>query len=490
MLKQTVSGRRPACSPCQTGALCWRSWRTALLLAHTPSPDAADETSPPLRRGARCWGARVSPCSGFQRRTASANACPDAAYPGSSQQPFLREREQREEEEKMHSQSHKAPPDRRISKRTQSPLEPDVWPQREMEAPKVTHIRSAAADSADRGGVTHFTCDINILRDKSGGCVLVRIWTMDLLLLVFLLLCSIHQTFTSVLGRNSRNLFTERVCCKRQSHVIYIGKDISGSPVNVDVGVCRTHCGQSAHFVALEAGLRASKYSSMLDFLRHKKIRHLDPSSSEVIIGSPSCGLSSSCEPAGVRVEPVMLYEGLREIEIIQDCHCEAKISQCVRAPALKTYHSNTPYETVIDVGKCVGSKGAPEGFSCVPTKFDSTFIQTPNKVELIQTVAQCKLIEGCYRMPLMEYHYETTYSDDGVQIESLKEIDVGRCLGSCTSGSRCLLRSVSDLGECLLWAEGQGKVCVPQSFESHTILTQNGQIYTVDAITSCVCQS
>uniref|UniRef100_A0A672QSB9 Uncharacterized LOC107596274 n=1 Tax=Sinocyclocheilus grahami TaxID=75366 RepID=A0A672QSB9_SINGR len=310
---------------------------------------------------------------------------------------------------------------------------------------------------------------------------------MDLLpLLVFLLLCAVHQTFTAVLGKNteSRNLFTERACCRRQSHIIYIGKDISGSPVNADVGVCRTHCGQSARSTSLEAGLMSSKHPSVLDFLRHKKMRHLDPSSSSgaaaPISGSPSCGLSSTCEPAGVRVDRVMLYEGLREVEIIEDCHCEAKMSRCVRAPSLKTYHSETPYESVIDAGKCVGSKGAPEGFSCVPTKFDSTLIETPNKVELIQTVAQCKLMEGCYRIPYVEYHYEITYNDDGVQVESLRVSKIPSIISV----------SSSDLGECLLWAEGQGNACVPQDYESHTFPSQHGQIRTVLAITSCLCQS
>lgn len=91
-------------------------------------------------------------------------------------------------------------------------------------------------------------------------------------------------------------------------------------------------------------------------------MRRLDQSSgaADSISGPPSCGLSSTCEPAGVRVNRVMLYEGLREVEVIEDCHCEAKMSQCVRAPSLKTYYSETPYETVIDAGKCVGSKGAP----------------------------------------------------------------------------------------------------------------------------------
>ncbi|KAI7810332.1 uncharacterized protein pnhd [Triplophysa rosa] len=306
---------------------------------------------------------------------------------------------------------------------------------------------------------------------------------MDLLPL-FLLLGAVHQIYSAAVDRN---LFTERACCRRQSHVIYIGRDISGSPVNVDVGLCKSHCGQSASF---DTSLRASKFSSMLDYLRNKKMRRLEPSSSFSGAADLSCGLSSTCESAGVRVDRVMLYEGLREVEIIQDCHCEARMIQCVRAPALKTYYSETPYETVIDAGKCVGVKGAPEGFSCVPTKFDSTLIETPNKVELIQTVAQCKLMEGCYRIPYVEYHYETTYSDDGVKVESLREIDVGRCLGSCTAGNCCLLRSASHSGECLLRAEGRGNTCVPQDYESHTFLSQHGQIRTVLAITSCLCQS
>lgn len=74
--------------------------------------------------------------------------------------------------------------------------------------------------------------------------------------------------------------------------------------------------------------------------------------------GAPSCGSSSTCEATGTRVEKVLLLDGLREVEIIEDCHCEAKVMSCLRAPALKTYFFETPYETVIDVGKCVGSKG------------------------------------------------------------------------------------------------------------------------------------
>ncbi|CAB1326739.1 unnamed protein product [Coregonus sp. 'balchen'] len=40
--------------------------------------------------------------------------------------------------------------------------------------------------------------------------------------------------------------------------------------------------------------------------------------------------------------------------------HCENKLTQCVRVPALKTYFFETPYETVIDVGSCSCWKCSP----------------------------------------------------------------------------------------------------------------------------------
>lgn len=77
----------------------------------------------------------------------------------------------------------------------------------------------------------------------------------------------------------------------------------------------------------------------------------------------PSCGVNQVCEPAGLRVERVLLLDGPREVEVVQECHCEMKLTQCVRVPALKTYYSETPYETVLDVGRCSSSKG-PQGES------------------------------------------------------------------------------------------------------------------------------
>lgn len=74
---------------------------------------------------------------------------------------------------------------------------------------------------------------------------------------------------------------------------------------------------------------------------------------------SSACGREGQvCEPTGVRVDRVLLFEGPREVHVIEECHCENKISQCVRTPALRTYYFETPYETVVDVGACSKSKG------------------------------------------------------------------------------------------------------------------------------------
>lgn len=61
------------------------------------------------------------------------------------------------------------------------------------------------------------------------------------------------------------------------------------------------------------------------------------------------------------------------------------------------------------------------EGFSCVPTKFDSALVETPNKVDVIQTVVACEMKESCYRVSYVEYFYEIVSHADGVKEERLK---------------------------------------------------------------------
>ncbi|KAM9792062.1 uncharacterized protein pnhd [Syngnathus typhle] len=318
---------------------------------------------------------------------------------------------------------------------------------------------------------------------------------MAVLRLCLVLLCALHLTLAAVLNKRTdhRNLFTQRVCCRRQSHFVYIGQDISGSPISVDVGMCRPNCERAAARLPHEAGAQdLTQHASMLEFLRSKKVRMRAPVAPEVgkLQRPPlsSCDTNHACEPTGMRVDRVLLFEGPREVEVIQECHCEIQPGQCMRVPSLRTFYAETPYESVVDVGGCSRSKGAPEGFSCVSTKFDSALVETPNKVEVIQTVAACELKESCYRVPYVEYYYEIVHHSDGVKEERLREVDVGRCLGGCTAGNRCLLRSPSDPEICHLWAEKQSNLCVPQGYERHSFLNQHGKISTVLSITSCHC--
>ncbi|KAF6733925.1 hypothetical protein FQA47_001841 [Oryzias melastigma] len=303
---------------------------------------------------------------------------------------------------------------------------------------------------------------------------------MDVVQHVLLLL-----TVSGVLSRpgDHRNLFTQRACCKRQSHVLHIGQDISGGPVSVDVGLCRSHCGRPPRARGQQDPSR-----SLLDFLRSKKRRARGPPPPDHLL--PSCGMNQACAPAGVRVERVLLLEGPREVEVIQECQCEVRLSQCMRVPALKTYHAETPHEAVLDVGGCSLSKGSPEGFSCLPSRFDSALLETPNKVELVRTVVDCDLKETCFRTPHVEHHYELVLHEGGVKEEKLREIDVGRCVGRCSTGSRCLLRRPSDPDSCSLWAEPQSSSCAPEGHESHTFISPHLQIRSVLSITSCRCRS
>uniref|UniRef100_A0A3B3C2V0 Pinhead n=1 Tax=Oryzias melastigma TaxID=30732 RepID=A0A3B3C2V0_ORYME len=298
-----------------------------------------------------------------------------------------------------------------------------------------------------------------------------------------------HLFFLSgVLSRpgDHRNLFTQRACCKRQSHVLHIGQDISGGPVSVDVGLCRSHCGRPPRPRGQQDPSR-----SLLDFLRSKKRRARGPPPPDHLL--PSCGMNQACAPAGVRVERVLLLEGPREVEVIQECQCEVRLSQCMRVPALKTYNAETPHEAVLDVGGCSLSKGSPEGFSCLPSRFDSALLETPNKVELVRTVVDCDLKETCFRTPHVEHHYELVLHEGGVKEEKLRvsEAPPKPLMNGGSedlNGTFTLLCDPAD--SCSLWAEPQSTSCAPEGHESHTFISPHLQIRSVLSITSCRCRS
>ncbi|XP_043358814.1 uncharacterized protein LOC119848477 [Dermochelys coriacea] len=287
-----------------------------------------------------------------------------------------------------------------------------------------------------------------------------------------------------------RNLFAERGCCRRQSHSVYIGHDISGSPVSLDVGMCRSHC-LSQSINSHQSGFPGfSKHSSMLDFLRTKKLQDRQMELPLSTGAERSCPLDSHCEPTRVHVERVLLFEGVQEVEVIEACQCNTSPEECLRLPSLKTFFPDTPLEFTVDVGKCSNPAHARGGLFCAPIKFDCVLIKSPSGVEVVQTLENCEMKETCYRVSYVEYYYEIIHNSAGDSEERLTEIDVGRCLGSCTSGNHCLLRDSQNGEKCLIWAEGASSHCVPHQYNTHTFKSRSGNIRTVFAIQKCKCGS
>ncbi|XP_063309312.1 uncharacterized protein LOC134610297 [Pelobates fuscus] len=316
---------------------------------------------------------------------------------------------------------------------------------------------------------------------------------MDQLLLLLLyvcsLLCPLCTAYDGAVNKQSekRNLFAERGCCKRQSNFVYIGQDISGGPVSVDVGLCRSHCGGPQRVNSYNHGV--PKHSSMLDFIRSKKVRDKIPDASSPPGSEPSCPKASSCQPTKVGIERVLLYEGIQEVEVIEDCQCNLVPEECIRMPYLKTFFPETPLETTVDVGKCSDPQDST-GLICSPTKLDSVIVESPNGAEVVKTVENCEMKEKCYRVSYLEYHYELIYNPKGVKEERLKEIDVGRCLGNCSSGNHCLLRDSRNKDQCIVWAEASRNGCVPEEYDTHTFRSRNGHIRSVFAIKTCKCET
>ncbi|KAM6331898.1 uncharacterized protein FN964_014601 [Alca torda] len=123
--------------------------------------------------------------------------------------------------------------------------------------------------------------------------------------------------------------------------------DVSGSPVSRK---CRSSC------LAQRIGpglLGLSGHSSMPDFLRSKKLQVRHPDSPLRLAAPRSCPAGSCCEPSRLHVEQLLLLEGLREVEVVDGCHCSTCPEERPCLPALKTFFPDSPWEVTVDVGKC-----------------------------------------------------------------------------------------------------------------------------------------
>nr|XP_013051783.2 uncharacterized protein LOC106045700 isoform X1 [Anser cygnoides] len=300
--------------------------------------------------------------------------------------------------------------------------------------------------------------------------------------------CQLDLASAGAISREGEqgNLFEERGCCQRQRHFLHVGRDVSGSPVSVDVGKCRSTCPSqpiSSHHPGL---LGLSRRTSMLDFLRSKKLQVGHPE----VPGAPrSCPPGSRCEPACIHVERLLLLEGDREVEVVDGCHCSAWPKECLRLPALKTFFPDSPWEVTVDVGRCSEPTYSAGSLFCMPTKFSTALVKNPRGGEVVQTLESCEMKEKCYRVSQVEYYYEIVHSSTGHREKRLKEIDVGRCLGSCSSGDPCLLRESQGGEKCLVWAEAASSHCAPHRYDVHMFRSHRDRIRTVVAIQQCKCR-
>ncbi|XP_053855741.1 uncharacterized protein LOC128819523 [Vidua macroura] len=135
----------------------------------------------------------------------------------------------------------------------------------------------------------------------------------------------------------------------------------------------------------------------------------------------------SCCEPAllhlELHLERLLLLGGLREVDVVEGCHCSTCPEEWLWLPALKTF-PDSPWEVC----------------KHMPTKFSTALFKNSHGGEVVQTLESCEMKKKCYCVSQVEY-YEIVQSSAGHREEQVKEIDVGRCLGSCSSGDPCLLR-------------------------------------------------
>ncbi|XP_074422228.1 uncharacterized protein LOC141734394 isoform X3 [Larus michahellis] len=273
------------------------------------------------------------------------------------------------------------------------------------------------------------------------------------------------------------NLLAERGCCRRQSHFLHVRyvlcfTGVSGSPV------CRK-CWSSCLAQQISAGfLGLSRHSSVLDFLRSKKCTCHLPCSAQLQVRHPnsplqlaaprSCPAGSCCELSRLHVERLLLLEGLREVEVVDGCHCSTWPEECLRLPALNTF-PDSPWEVTVDMGKCSDLTYSADGLFCMSTKFNTALVKTPQGGEVVWMLENCEMKEKGYRVS--------------------QEIDAGRCLGSCSSGDPCLLRESQSRNKCLVWAEAASGHCTPHWYDIHTFRSRRERARTVVAIQQRKCR-
>ncbi|NP_001161631.1 pinhead-like protein precursor [Saccoglossus kowalevskii] len=287
------------------------------------------------------------------------------------------------------------------------------------------------------------------------------------------------QTTSSVLLNNTSRKdekdsdYSSFGCCERKSKSIAVGYDVSGTQIELDIGECRRTCGPHSH-----GRLNRKESAQNVSWDRERSYH--------------SCPRDLSCEPTRLKREKVHLVGDPVEYDVIENCACKPVPVVCRRRSQLVVLYPDSPHQTQIDVGSCEGHCSDGEGTVCRSTKNQTITVEGPNGKECVEIIDECSCESECYRVPYMQSYYEIVY-DSVVNrtVQQHKEIDIGRCVGTCstTNHLRCVMRSPSDPNVCLMSLVKKNVSCLPKTYTTHQFVSRGGVVKTVLAVNECSCK-
>ncbi|CAK8686478.1 unnamed protein product [Clavelina lepadiformis] len=270
----------------------------------------------------------------------------------------------------------------------------------------------------------------------------------------------------------------QNVCCRRLPYMRNIGYDLSGRPLQLDVGLCSASCGHSE-------GMQSNNYVSVLRRIKEKKDQY----------SNTKCNLRHSkneakCDPSLIHVETVTFDRGPKLYDVIDECTCRKVPKRCERVQMLKRFFVGTEFEATVDVGKCIGGcKKAKSGKACRPTRTTPQPITGPNGMFSVESISECRCEPTCYRQHFNVAVTEKTRTDDGATKLATKVIDVGRCVGVCGPIEHCVVKSNKRGGnKCLMSLETHDVTCSPTRVNNVTYTNRNGKEERVAQIRRCGC--
>nr|CAD7257443.1 unnamed protein product [Timema shepardi] len=122
----------------------------------------------------------------------------------------------------------------------------------------------------------------------------------------------------------------------------------------------------------------------------------------------------------------------------------------------------------------------------CRPLRNKTVTVPGPNGAECHSVIEQCACAGSCYRTSYMETVYDYVDTDEPL----VKEIDVGRCVGSCSGADtrKCVFRDKKTPGKCIAGLYGKQTSCTPSQFKVHRYSDKEKRTKEVISITACKC--